>query len=366
MTKTDGERARAHVAALKHGERGRRRSLRASALARLRLPDGAPLSADLAIWLAFDASSVPLLRGMTTPTWALASAEPVRAWLPAVELPRDAPLVALEPAASYERFLALFPSRGNPVLAWDGAELWVERPTFVDYLEATFPAALDGKPDRSRATRARADATTKAVGRLPELAPAEIDALATGDLATLARGLGEKVNAKLLKATRYLAAVVRALARHGLFREGYEVLRAHSAAWRGGLAGSVLVPALELASASKDDELRRFVLAEYRACAKRDPGDLYYLGDAHVLALRCVESADEHEALLDVVEHVLLHAGDVPDSVPVAAPELARLWVRPSMKAFAREIAPRSTKRSKPSPSSAAKSTAARSSKARR
>lgn len=365
MRSIDGERARAHVAALKRSEARRPRPLRASVLEALRLPDGALLSADLATWLAFDASSVPLLRGVTKPTWALASAEPLRARLRDVDLPHDAPLVALEPAASYERFLALFPPLGNPVLAWDGAELWVERETFVEYLEVTFPAALDAS-ERSRTTRARADTPTKAVGRLPELAPAEVEELSADDVATLARGLGEKVNAKLLKATRYLEAVVRALTRHGLFREGYDVLRAHSTAWRGDLALAVLVPALELAIASKDDELRRFVLAAYRASAKRDPSDFDYLGGAHVLALRCVESADEREALLDVVERVLLHAGEVPDSVPIDAPELTPLWTRPSMKAFAREVASRAKKRTKSSPKSAAKSAAAKPTKRRR
>lgn len=337
----DAARVEAHVSALKRSTKHRPRPLRASALASLRLPDGAPLSGDLAAWLAYDGSSVPLVRGATKPTWALAAAEPLRPLLQGVGLRSGAPLVALEPAASYERFLALVPSRGNPVLAWDGAELWVERESFVEHLEVTFPAGLDA-PSTPSSRKAAASTT-----RPTELSPTEVDALSTDALAQLARGLGEKANATLLKAPTFVEAVVRALARHGLHGQAYDVLRWHAAAWRGGLAANVFLPALELAASSSSADLRRFALAEYRAWARRDPSDLYFIGSAHVLALRCAEALGERDALLDVVEHVLTHTGEIPDSVPVADPSLAPLWARASLRGFRRELATLATKQAR-------------------
>ncbi|MFO0711149.1 MAG: hypothetical protein U0353_14975 [Sandaracinus sp.] len=132
-------RARALVDALRGAPPRTPRPMRASVLEKLRMPDGARLSADLACWLAFDASWFPLLRGRAKPEWALAEAEELRSFLSDVGLPRDVPLVALEPAASEDHYLALDPSRGNPVLAWDQARVWIASPTFLDYVERLFP-----------------------------------------------------------------------------------------------------------------------------------------------------------------------------------------------------------------------------------
>lgn len=304
------------------------RPLRGSLLERLRLPGGGELSDDLATWLAFDASWLPLLRGRAKPEWALAEAAALRPCLPALGLPRDVPLVALEPAASEEHYLALLPGRGNPVLAWDHAEVTVAAASFADYLENHYPPRPPS-PGRPRGP---------AVGRVVAPPPAEVAKLPVEALETLARGLCEKRNAKLLKQVALVAAVVVALAQHRAHSTALVVLRAHAAAWRGGAPVGVLVPLLQIAAASGDPAAARWALDVYCAVAKRDPDDLYFTGQAHALALACADVVQERELASQVIEEVFSFAGDVPRSVPVAAPELADLWKRPSMARFAARV----------------------------
>ncbi len=311
--------------------------LRASVLEKLRMPDGTPLSGDLATWLAFDATWLPLLEGKAKPRWALAEATELRPLLGRLGLARDVPLVALEPAASQDHYLALDPARGNPVLAWDQADLCIGRESFADYLEASFP--VPSPPPQPL--------TARKVGRLKALQPSAVERLSPAELEAIAAGLGEKVNGKLLGDVGYVAAVVRALTRAGRHPEALFVARQHASARRGGLSLEAFVASVELAATWKDPDACRWALAEYRRRAHRDANSLYFVGQIHPLALECASVLGEQDAVAEVVEGALLFIGAVPDSVPVAHPALSRLWSRPNLRPFADDVARLATKQGK-------------------
>lgn len=308
--------------------------MRATVLAALRMPDGSKLSADLAAWLAFDASWLPLHRGKAKPEWALAEGEALRSYLPTLGLPADVPLVELEPAASEKHYLALFPMRGNPVLAWDGTELWVAAESLADYLEAVFPV-----PRPAPASPPRATGSSKSVA-IKSMSPQEVEALPLETLTTIATGLGETRNAKRLADTALVEALFLALKGHGACAEALFVAQCQAAARADrSISLGLLVPVLELATAWKEPAAARWALDAYRRAAKRDPNNLYSLGSAHALALECADVVGERMRMLEVIENVLLFIGGVPDSVPVAAPALADLWARPTMACFSDRVA---------------------------
>lgn len=300
----------------------RGKGLSATALKKLRLPDGAAVPAELAAWLAFDATSLGLLEGGR---WALVGEHPVRACLKRVQLPADVPLIELSPAASHDRLLALAPARGNPVLAWDEAEVWVISECFADFLEVEFP------PPRKAPGEPPKPVTAPTPKRLTAF-PGNLDVRAPEELRVLAAALAAPSNAKWLKSPTELEALVRALGKAGLIPEALAVLALHAQAWSRRLSQGCFIALMELAAETKDRDACTFALDEYRAWAKRDPNSLYFLGALHAAALVCADVLGRRAELLTELERVFLFISAIPDSVPADEPVFAELWARPALQ----------------------------------
>ncbi|MBX7195135.1 MAG: hypothetical protein K1X94_23980 [Sandaracinaceae bacterium] len=343
-------RARALVDALRGAPPRTPRPMRASVLEKLRMPDGARLSADLACWLAFDASWFPLLRGRAKPEWALAEAEELRSFLSDVGLPRDVPLVALEPAASEDHYLALDPSRGNPVLAWDQARVWIASPTFLDYVERLFPPPRPAPASSSIGSTKKGPALRALAPALRTLTPQALEALDSAALVAVARALVVPAHRKKLAEAAFVEALVRALDTAGATAEALGVLDEHLAATRR-VSSSVTVAALALGARTRDRRACEWALEAYRVAAKRDPDSLYFLGHAHALASTCAEVLGVQDEIHQLIEDVMYFNGAIPSSVPVDDPALASVWARPKLQLFSSELralAQTQAKRKKP------------------